>query len=325
MNPRSPFQQFLLYLKGMAMGAADVVPGVSGGTIAFISGIYEELVSTIHNLNLKFFAVWKERGFLSAWKIYNLRFLLILFGGVFTSILSLAKLIGWLLENHPILIWSFFFGLIVASILYVGKQIKPWNSKIIIAIVLAGLGSYFITLAEPMTSPDNNWFIFISGFIAIIAMILPGISGSFILVLLGSYASILQTVNNFTTSIQEANWQLFTDALLKITLFILGAVIGLKLFSGVLSWLFKNYKNITLAVLTGFMIGALNKVWPWKEVLSWRLNSSGDKVPLLEKSIMPQDFEGEPQLFAAIVCVIFGFLTIFLLEQIAVKKSVKNE
>lgn len=307
------------------MGAADVVPGVSGGTIAFISGIYEELVSTIHNLNLKLFTVWKEKGFLTAWKIYNLRFLLILFGGVFTSILSLAKLIGWLLENHPIMVWSFFFGLIVASILYVGKQIKPWNTKIIIAIVLAGLGSYFITLAEPMTSPDNYWFIFLSGFIAIIAMILPGISGSFILVLMGSYASILQTVNNLTGSIQEANWQLFTDALLKITLFILGAIIGLKLFSGVLTWLFKNYKNITLAVLTGFMIGALNKVWPWKEVLSWRLNSDGDEVPLLEKSIMPQNFEGEPQLFAAIFCVIFGFLTIFLLEQIAVKKSVKNE
>lgn len=324
MKHKSPFQFFLLYLKGMAMGAADVIPGVSGGTIAFISGIYEELVSTIHNLNLKFFSVWKEKGFLTAWKVYNLKFLLILFGGVLTSILSLAKLIGWLLENHPILVWAFFFGLIIASILYVGKQIKPWNSKIILGLLLACFGSYFITLAEPISSPESNWFILISGFIAIIAMILPGISGSFILVLLGSYAAILQTVNNFTSSIKEANWPLFTDALLKITLFILGAIIGLKLFSGVLSWLFKNYKNFTLAVLTGFMIGALNKVWPWKEVLSWRLNSDGDEVPLLEKSIMPQNFEGEPQLLAAIICMIFGFLTIFLLEQIAVKKSVEN-
>jgi putative membrane protein len=324
MNQKSPFQQFLLYLKGMAMGAADVVPGVSGGTIAFISGIYEELVSTIHNLNLKFFTVWKEKGFLTAWKAYNLKFLLVLFAGVFTSIISLAKLIGWLLENHPIVVWSFFFGLIVASILYVGKQIKPWNTKIILALILACLGSYFITLAEPISSPESNWYIFFSGFIAIIAMILPGISGSFILVLLGSYAVLLQTINNFTSSIKVADWQLFLDSFYKITLFISGAIIGLKLFSGVLTWLFKNYKNITLAVLTGFMVGALNKVWPWKDIITWRFNSSGDKVPLLEKSILPQNFDGEPQLFAAIVSAIVGFLTIFLLEQIAVKKSEKN-
>lgn len=306
------------------MGAADVVPGVSGGTIAFISGIYEELVSTIHNLNLKFFDVWKEKGFLTAWKIYNLKFLLILFAGVFTSIISLAKLIGWLLENHPILVWSFFFGLIIASILYVGKQIKPWNSKIILALLLACFGSYFITLAEPISSPESNWYILFSGFIAIIAMILPGISGSFILVLLGAYEVIINTINNFTSSLAENNWALFTESVLKLMSFIVGAVIGLKLFSGVLTWLFKNYKNTTLAVLTGFMIGALNKVWPWKDVLTWRLNSSGEKVPLLEKSILPQNFEGESQLLAAIICGIVGFLTIFLLEQIAVKKSGKN-
>lgn len=320
----SPFKQFILFLKGMAMGAADVVPGVSGGTIAFISGIYEELVSTIHNLNLKFFSVWKEKGFLTAWKVYNLKFLAVLFGGVLFSILSLAKLISWLLINQPILLWSFFFGLIVASILYVGKQINPWNIKIIIALLLACFGSYYITLFEPVSSPDSGWFIFLSGFIAIIAMILPGISGSFILVLLGSYTAILQTLDNFTTSIKTLDWQLFTDAFGKIMLFTVGAIIGLKLFSGVLTWLFKNYKNITLAILTGFMIGALNKVWPWKEVLSWRLNSSGEEVPLLEKSILPQNFEGNPQLLAAIACVIFGFLTIFLLEKMAVKKSTKN-
>jgi putative membrane protein len=324
MNQKSPLQQVFLYLKGMAMGAADVVPGVSGGTIAFISGIYEELVSTIHNLNLKFFTVWKKKGFLTAWKIYNLKFLLILFGGVFTSILSLAKLISWLLENHPILVWSFFFGLIIASILYVGKQIKPWNSKIVLALLLACFGSYFITLAEPISSPESNWFILFSGFIAIIAMILPGISGSFILVLLGVYEVIINTINNLTSSLAQNDWALFSDSVLKLFSFAVGAVIGLKLFSGILTWLFKNYRNTTLAVLTGFMIGALNKVWPWKEVLTWRLNSSGEKVPLLEKSILPQNFEGEPQLFSAIFCVLIGFLTIFLLEQIAVKKSGKN-
>lgn len=303
------------------MGAADVVPGVSGGTIAFISGIYEELVSTIHNLNFKFFSFWKEKGFLTAWKLYNLKFLLLLFGGVFTSILTLAKLIGWLLENHPILVWSFFFGLIIASIVYIGKQIKPWNTKIILAILLAGAGSFYITLAEPMTSPESNWFIFFSGFIAIIAMILPGISGSFILLLLGSYEVILKTLNNFRESLFEGNWELFVDSLLKLTVFIIGAVIGLKLFSGVLTWLFKNFRNLTLAVLTGFMIGALNKVWPWKEVLSRRLNSEGKNVPFLEKSVLPSEFDGNPQLTGAIICLLIGFLSIFVLEIIASKKA----
>lgn len=324
MNPKSPFQYFLLYLKGIAMGAADVIPGVSGGTIAFISGIYEELVSTIHNLNFKLFSVWKKNGFLAAWKIYNLKFLLILFVGVLTSIISLAKLIGWLLENHPILVWSFFFGLIVASILYVGKQIKPWNTKILLALILAGFGSYFITLAEPISSPESNWFLLLSGFIAIIAMILPGISGSFILLLIGSYEIVINTINNLTGSLTTYNWTVFTDSLLKLFSFAVGAIIGLKVFSGILTWLFNNYRNTTLAVLTGFMIGALNKVWPWKEVLSWRLNSNGERVPLLEKSVLPQNFEGETLLFTAILFALFGFLTIFLLEQIALKKSTKN-
>jgi putative membrane protein len=323
MKENNALQHLFLFLKGIAMGAADVVPGVSGGTIAFISGIYEELVSTIHNLNLKFFSVWKEKGFYTAWTLYNLKFLLILFGGVAISILSLAKLIGWLLENHPVFVWSFFFGLIVASIVYIGKQIKPWNPKIFLSILLAGFASFFITLAEPITSPDNHWFIFLSGFIAIIAMILPGISGSFILLLLGSYEVIIQTINNFTTSISELDWQLMTISILKMLTFILGAIIGLKLFSGVLTWLFKNYKNITLAVLTGFMIGALNKVWPWKEVLSWRIDSSGKQAPLLEKSVLPSDFIGDPQLTGAIFCMIIGFLSIFILERIAVKKAEK--
>ncbi|MCR9181362.1 MAG: DUF368 domain-containing protein [Flavobacteriaceae bacterium] len=323
MKEKHTLQHFFLFLKGIAMGAADVVPGVSGGTIAFISGIYEELVSTIHNLNFRFFSIWKEKGFLTAWKLYNLSFLVTLFGGVLTSILTLAKLIGWLLENQPILVWSFFFGLIVASIVYIGKQIKLWNIKIILAILLATFGSFYITLAEPMTSPESNWYIFFSGFIAIIAMILPGISGSFILLLMGSYEVILKTLNNFRESLFEANWELLGESILKLTIFLIGAVIGLKLFSGVLTWLFKNFRNLTLAILTGFMIGALNKVWPWKDVLSWRLNSSGENVPFLEESVLPSDFIGNPQLIGAIISMLIGFLSIFILERIASKKAEK--
>lgn len=306
------------------MGAADVVPGVSGGTIAFISGIYEELVSTIHNLNLSFFKSWKDHGFRKAWISYNLTFLTVLFSGIFISIISLAKLIGWLLGNHPILVWSFFFGLIVASIIYVGKEIKPWKLSIVLALLIAALGSYFITLAEPMASPESNWYIMLSGFIAIIAMILPGISGSFILLLMGSYEVIINTINDISTALSSGNWELFWASVIKILLFLIGAVVGIKLFSGILNWLFKHYKNVTLAILTGFMVGALNKIWPWKDVLSWRLDSQGEQVALLEKSISPFEYAGDPQLLAAIICAIIGFLSIFLIEFIAVKK-VKKE
>tara|TARA_R110000850_G_scaffold150497_1_gene273214 strand:+ start:122572 stop:123549 length:978 start_codon:yes stop_codon:yes gene_type:complete len=325
MEQKNRLQHLFLFLKGIAMGAADVVPGVSGGTIAFISGIYEELVNTIHNLNFSFFKTWKENGFKKAWIAYNLTFLTVLFSGIFISIISLAKLIGWLLDNHPILVWSFFFGLILASIIYVGKEVKPWKPAIILALLIAALGSYFITLAEPMASPENNWYIVFSGFIAIIAMILPGISGSFILLLLGSYEVILNTLNDLSIALFSGNWELLWTSMVRIMLFIIGAVVGIKLFSGVLNWLFKNYKNITLAILTGFMIGALNKIWPWKDVLSWRLNSKGEQVAFMEESISPFKYAGDPQLLSATICAIIGFITIFLLEFIAVKKVKKND
>jgi putative membrane protein len=324
MEQKNPLQHLYLFLKGIAMGAADVVPGVSGGTIAFISGIYEELVNTIHNLNFSFFKIWKENGFKKAWIAYNLTFLTVLFSGIFISIISLAKLIGWLLDNHPILVWSFFFGLIVASIIYVGKEVKPWKPTIILALLMAALGSYFITLAEPMASPESNWYILFSGFIAIIAMILPGISGSFILLLLGSYEVIINTINDFSTALSTGNWELLWAAMIKILIFIAGAIVGIKLFSGVLNWLFKNYKNLTMAILTGFMVGALNKIWPWKDVLSWRINTEGKQVALLEESISPFEYAGDPQVLFAVICAFGGFLSIFLIEFIAVKK-VKKE
>ena len=172
MPQRNMLQYLLIVAKGLAMGAADVVPGVSGGTIAFISGIYEELIETIHKIDLGFFKVWKQKGFSSAWKHYNLSFLLALFSGIFISILSFAKLITWLLEEYPIMVWSFFFGLVVASIVYVGKQVSKWRLSTIIALLIASIFSYAITILDPVASPDSPWFLFIAGFIAIIAMIL---------------------------------------------------------------------------------------------------------------------------------------------------------
>lgn len=311
----------LITLKGLAMGAADVVPGVSGGTIAFISGIYEELITTIDKLDFGFFSVWKKEGFKTAFNSYNLGFLFALFGGIGISILSLAKLITYLMEYHPLLLWGFFFGLIVASIHYVGKQITNWDWRVILAGII-GIGiSYYITIAEPVHSPTSNFYIFLSGMIAIIAMILPGISGSFILLLLGSYTVILGTVRSFVDGLLTMDWEMIKESLLKIILFILGCIIGLKLFSKVLTYLFKNYQNLTLALLTGFMIGALNKVWPWKDVLTWRTDSHGKNVPLLEKSILPQHFDGDSKIIFVLLFAIIGFLTIFLLERFATSRK----
>lgn len=305
------------------MGAADVVPGVSGGTIAFISGIYEELIETIHKLDLGFFKIWKKSGFISAWKHYNLGFLLTLFSGVFISILSLATLIKWLLKTEPISIWSFFFGLIIASILLVGRQIKKWSFSSILAIIIASAISYYITILEPSSSVDSIWFLFLAGFIAIIAMILPGLSGAFILLLLGAYQSIIGTLSQFKDGIFSMDEALFSNALIKLLVFGLGAVVGLKAFSGVLNWMFKYYKNTVLAVLTGFMIGALNKIWPWKEVLQYRINHAGEEVPFLEKSILPLHYSENPQILNAVIFAIIGFMSIYILERMAALKKIQ--
>ena len=320
-----PQRNFLQYLtvtaKGLAMGVADVVPGVSGGTIAFISGIYEELIETIHNIDLGFFKIWKKEGFLKAWEHYNLSFLLALFSGVFISIISLAKLITWLLDVYPIMVWSFFFGLVIASIVFVGKQITNWRLAVIGALLVASVLSYLITIADPIGSPESTWFLFLAGFIAIIAMILPGISGAFILLLMGAYTAGIGIVTQLGEGMTTLNSSLFLSALGKLLIFGLGAIIGLKMFSRVLNWMFKHHKNLILAVLTGFMVGALNKIWPWKEVLQYRMNHAGENIPFIERSILPQNYEGNPQILYAIIFAIIGFLTIFLLEKLADKKN----
>jgi putative membrane protein len=318
---RSFFSYLTIIFKGIAMGAADVVPGVSGGTIAFISGIYEELIESIDKINLGVFKVWKTDGFKTAWNSINGTFLVALFSGIAISILSLAKLIKWLLHNEPVLLWSFFFGLVLASILYIAKQIKNWSALVFVAIVLTSILSYYITLAEPFASPDSPYYLLFCGFIAIIAMILPGVSGAFILLILGAYQTAIDTINNLRDGLFTGNMELFKEAFINFSLLALGAIVGIKVFSKLLNWMFKHKKNLTLAILTGFMIGSLNKIWPWKEVLSTRVNSEGIKVPLLEKSILPTNFDGDSQLLMASVFIIIGFFTILLLERLGKDKN----
>lgn len=292
----------LLTLKGMGMGAADVVPGVSGGTIAFITGIYQELVDSIKNINLtslKMLCSFKINAF---WKNINGSFLLSILLGICISVFSLAKLITFLLENEPIPVWAFFFGLILASTWFVSRDITKWNWKSICAFVIGAMAAYFITVTTPAETPDGMWFVFICGAIAICAMILPGISGSFILVLLGKYFFIMEAVKSVKINI--------------LLTFFCGAAVGISLFSRMLSFALHRFHDITIAVLSGFMLGSLNKVWPWKETLETYIDSHGVIKPLIETNILP-----DRQLGYAIGLAVTGFLIVFLLEFLSVKKK----
>ncbi|MBT8297163.1 MAG: DUF368 domain-containing protein [Maribacter sp.] len=305
MGNRNLLQYFFITLKGMAMGAADVVPGVSGGTIAFISGIYEELITSINNINPALIRIWQKQGFNAFWKKLNGNFLVALFLGIFISLFSLATLVSWLLENEPVLLWSFFFGLVAASIFFVGKEITRWNLGTLTILFAGAAIAYFITTLPASENATGLPYLFMSGALAVCAMILPGISGAFILVLLGSYKTILDAVH-------KRNLQV-------IIIVGLGAIFGLLSFAKILKWMFSHYKNLTLALLTGFILGSLNKIWPWKLVLETKI--IGDKAIILkEQNVFPFSFDGDPQLMFAIIAAIIGFSLIFILEKVASKK-----
>ncbi len=287
-----------LALKGMAMGAADVVPGVSGGTIAFIVGIYDELINSIKSINAHSIKLLFTGKIAAFWKAINGNFLCSLLLGIGISVFSLAKLITYLLVHEPVLVWSFFFGLVLASTWFVSKDIKEWNWKTITGFILGALVAYYITVATPAETPTNLFFIFLCGAIAICAMILPGISGSFILVLLGKYFYIMEAIN--------------TLDLVVLGVFAVGVFLGITSFSHVLSYALKNFRNITLAVLTGFMLGSLNKVWPWKEVVQTYVDSHGEVKPLVESNILPNESVGE-----AVALMVVGFALVYILEKIS--------
>ncbi|WP_420572540.1 DUF368 domain-containing protein [Kordia sp.] len=312
---RNLFDYLIITLKGFAMGAADVVPGVSGGTIAFISGIYEELIMSINNVNLDLFKTLRKDGIKAAWTQLNGNFLVALVLGIGTSILSLASIIKELLKTEFVLLWAFFFGLVIASILFIGKQIEKWDWKAILGFTLAAIVAYYITTL-PIGKEEviPYWFYLVAGALAICAMILPGISGAFILLLLGAYEPVLSAIKNKDITV--------------IAIFAVGAIIGLLSFSKVLKWLFSNYKNLILAILTGFIFGSLNKIWPWKEIIGTRPNSHGEQVNVYGKSILPNTFESfnhlDPKITYAIVLMVVGFLTIFIMEKFATRKNKKH-
>ena len=307
------------------MGAADVVPGVSGGTIAFITGIYEEFLATISGLKLSLFKTWKQQGFKAMWVEMNGNFLLALFLGIGISIASLAKLLEYLLAYHAILLWSFFFGLILASIWLVGKTVQKWNVQNIIGLMLGAISAYMITVMTPTEGTGNLMYIFICGSIAICAMILPGISGSFILILLGAYTTVLGAVSGALSSLRAGEWTVFTDHAVLLGAFMIGCVFGLIAFSRLLNFLFKKSKNLIIAILTGFLIGSLNKIWPWKLTTLWGTNSHRESIPLVQENLSPAKFaeinHTDSQFAFCLLLMLVGLGLIIVLERFGKKLS----
>lgn len=303
--------RLVLFFKGMSMGAADVVPGVSGGTIAFITGIYEDLLGSLKSVNLTALHLLVKRDFKSFWKHINGNFLVVLLAGIATSVLSLSRLVLWLLENQPILLWSFFFGLILASIWSVGRNINKFQPGCLSLFMMGAAVAFWITRTAPANTPETNLFVLFSGALAICAMILPGISGSFILLLLGKYKYILG-------AIKALNMQV-------IAFFGMGMVGGILAFSHLLNWLLKRYHDLTIALLAGFMLGSLNKVWPWKIPVAVYTDSHGKIHPLLERNLFPGTYAETTghasELGMALLLMFVGILSVILLDNLGRKKA----
>ena len=285
------------------MGASDVVPGVSGGTMAFILGIYEELINAIKSFDLKglqLLVTLKLRALLDS---VSWQFLLAVGIGILTAVFSLSKVLSWLLNNQPVLIWSFFLGLILASVVSVSRRIQAWRAPVWFSLFGGTTGAYWLVGFVPVSTPNDPWFLFLSGAIAICAMILPGISGSFILVLLGKYLYVLEAVNN--------------RDFLVLFLVASGACVGIVAFSRLLGWLLNNYHDLMVALLTGLMLGSLRKVWPWKETIESRI--VGEKViPIVQSNVLPEGFGG--QVVSALCLMVMGLLTVLLLDRMGRKE-----
>ena len=305
MSSQSLLNFIILAIKGFLMGAANVIPGVSGGTMALILGIYEELIDAIRSINLRFLRLITLFKIREAITSVPWTFLLPLGLGILLATFSLAKALGWLLDSYPVIVWSFFFGLILSSVITVSRVVKKWRITTIVAIAFGTIAAYFLFGIMPVATPNAPWFIFVSGFIAICAMILPGISGAYILVLLGKYRYILEALNNKDF----------------FTLFIIasGAVVGLISFAQVLGWLLKRYHDLTMAILIGLMLGSLRKIWPWKETLTTFIDSHGKEIPSLQSNIIPSSFTIEVGL--ALLFMFIGVLVVWGLDLWAHKNS----
>lgn len=304
-------QYFRILLTGLVMGIAEVIPGVSGGTIAFIAGIYERLIFSFHKLNPQLFKQLRKVGMAATWKAADMTFLVVLFAGMGIGILLFARAVSYLLFQHPVLIWSFFFGLVIASSLIVFRQVQQVTGAVVSSAVAGILVGVVITQLVPLELEPTPVALFVGGAIAVCAWILPGMSGSFILLVLGLYAYVLEAVKTFN--------------LVSLTSLGLGCLLGLMAFSQVLARLFRLYRNQTLSALTGFMLGSLAKLWPWKHTLSYQMQSDGTRIPILQEALMPGDYESivgaDPHIVLALVLGLAGCAIVLILDYVWLSKS----
>lgn len=307
-GPRSVKDILILMLKGFCMGTADIIPGVSGGTIAFITGIYIQLLRAIESINLTFFHRLLTFKFKEAIALVHVRFLFPLLFGIGLAIVGTARLMHFFITVHPVPTWSLFFGLIAASILIVGKAIEKWDSFSFVAIVIGSAFSFYIVGLIPVTTPETWWFIFFSGMIAICAMILPGLSGAFLLLVLGKYEYITGAIKN----------PLVLENLLVLLIFIGGCIIGIFGFSRILNYFLGQYRNMTMCILTGIMIGAMRKIWPWKEIIQTKI-IRGKEYILQTENIIPENFDS--QFFLAVFLAFIGLLFVALLDKFSNPKN----
>ena len=295
------------------MGVADVVPGVSGGTAAFIMDIYNELLRSLISIDREALSLLVKLRFSDFWKKINGSFLCALLAGVITNILFFARLVTHLLGHYSILIWSFFFGLILISAPLVLREIKKWNIALV-AIFVVGVGiTYSLTLVPPTHMPEGFLFTVMAGCLSVCGILLPGVSGTFILLQIGKYQDVISNIMSLNVGF--------------IVFFITGCIIGLAIFSRLLGWIIRNYRNASVALLSGLMLGSLNKVWPWREVLEYVTNSKGEQVPAFDKSILPWHYFAttgkDPQVFQAILMMALSVFLVVLVEKIAVRLKTK--
>jgi len=315
---RSVSDYFLIALKAVGMGSAEIVPGVSGGTIAFLTGIYEELLDSIKSVDLKALGVLRKGGLKAFWQHINGNFLAAVFAGMMFGVFGFAYVLNYMLANYPVLLWAFFFGLIAATVLFVGRQVEKWNAGAIVGFLLGGGAAFAFTALTQVETPQTWWFAGIAGIFAITAMILPGISGSFLLVILGQYSFVLGALDR--------------KDFLVLGAVAVGCAIGLLTFSRAISYLFKQYRNTTIAVLTGVILGSINKIWPWRNVVEVYKDRHGEFKPLLEENVLPGVYEStittaestflgvteKPSyLIGAIAAIVLGFALVFVMELVS--------
>jgi putative membrane protein len=308
-----------LILKGAAMGIAEVIPGVSGGTIAFITGIYERLINAIKSLDVEFIRYVLKFKFARAWAHMDGMFIGFLILGMLAGIVVGVFGVTHLMDNYPEELWGFFFGLILASALYIARRVSDWKLNKLALLLIGAALAFGITVLNPSPGNTNLIYVFVSGVVAISALILPGISGSFILILMGMYTVIIPTVKHFLSTLDPGDIAI-------LSVFALGCLTGLATFSRVLSWLFRNYHDMTLALLTGVMLGSLNKIWPWRNPVMW-MDEEGNMLEqvaanqhemrvVVEQNVLPAQYTvDDPNTMIVIACAVFGFLTVFLLDR----------